>query len=157
VAPSERAEARRAVAALAQTWFVHGDFAAGEAAAGSVDTVTALSVTKWVHLHTGDAGLRAFFAKVHALLAPGGYFVLEPQPWRSYRAAASKARRQGLDPAALPRDAFFHRTEALELRPEAFPDVLCDEFGFRLVRRLQPPAATAAGFDRALYLFRKPS
>lgn len=49
-----------------------------------------MSVTKWVHISGGDEQLRALFAKVHALLAPGGVFVLEPQPWRSYKPAAAK-------------------------------------------------------------------
>lgn len=153
--PAERKAVRRALASLAQTWFVHGDFLAGAAAPGSVDTITALSVTKWVHLHAGDAGLRAFFAKVRSLLAPGGHFVVEPQPWRSYQAAAGKMRRQGVAAEDLPRGAYFHRLDQLRLRPEALPDVLCDEFGFRLVRRLQPPSDAAAGFDRHVLVFRK--
>ena len=52
-----------------------------------MDTVMCLSVTKWVHLHTGDEGLAALFRKVFDVLAPGGYFILEPQPWKSYRQA----------------------------------------------------------------------
>ena len=62
-------------------------------APGSLDTVLCLSVTKWVHLHRGDAGLAALLARVAAALAPGGLLVLEPQPWRSYHAAVSKLRR----------------------------------------------------------------
>jgi 7SK snRNA methylphosphate capping enzyme len=48
------------------------------------DTICAFSVTKWVHLSGGDAAIKALFRKAHALLAPGGAFVLEAQPWRSY-------------------------------------------------------------------------
>lgn len=48
-----------------------------------------LSITKWIHLNDGDDGIRAFFARVHAVLRQGGMFVLEVQPWDSY----AKARR----------------------------------------------------------------
>lgn len=50
------------------------------------------SVTKWIHLNTGDAGLERFFRRVHTTLRKGGTFVLEPQGWESY----TKARK--LDP-----------------------------------------------------------
>lgn len=52
------------------------------------------SVLKWVHLNRGDAGLEALLAKFCHLLAPGGLLVLEPQPWKSYKAAAAKMRKQ---------------------------------------------------------------
>ena len=42
-------------------------------------------MTKWIHLNHGDAGLLSFFRKVLASLEPGGLFVLEPQPWESYK------------------------------------------------------------------------
>jgi len=153
---AERRAARTAVSALAQTWFVHGDFLEARAELGSIDCLTALSVTKWVHLHRGDQGLKAFFARVHSLLAPGGVFILEPQPWKSYRAAADKIRRQGgVDLLPLSSKSFFRRVGELELRPDQFPEVLENEFGFRLLRRLQPPEETAEGFDRPMFLFRK--
>ena len=52
---------------------------------------------------------------------------------------------------------YFRRLDELQLRPEGLPDLLVDKLGFRLVRRLQPPSAVAAGFDRSMYLFRKPT
>jgi 7SK snRNA methylphosphate capping enzyme len=57
---------------------------------GTYDTILCLSVTKWVHLNSGDAGLHALLQKVHALLVLGGRFIVEPQPWRSYKAAVHK-------------------------------------------------------------------
>ena len=64
--------------------------AQGDLEPGNFDTVLCLSVTKWVHLNGGDAGLIRLFERVHALLRPGGRFLLEPQPWRSYKSAMHK-------------------------------------------------------------------
>lgn len=50
------------------------------------------SISKWIHLNSGDDGLTAFFRRVHAVLKPGGTFVLEPQAWDTY----SKAKRMNL-------------------------------------------------------------
>lgn len=47
------------------------------------------SVSKWIHLNSGDQGLKHFFHRVHSVLNSRGTFVLEPQPWDSY----AKARR----------------------------------------------------------------
>ena len=56
------------------------------------------SVSKWIHLNGGDAGLRRFFERVYAALVPGGTFVLEAQPRESY----IKARKlHPVSPSAL--------------------------------------------------------
>lgn len=60
-------------------------------------------------------------------------------------------------PQPLSPSTYFHRLHELALRPEALPDLLVDRLGFRLVKRLQPPSAAAAGFDRPMFLFRKPA
>ncbi|KAF7256117.1 hypothetical protein EG68_06742 [Paragonimus skrjabini miyazakii] len=49
------------------------------------DTIIAFSVTKWIHLNYGDAGLMRFFRRAFNLLKPGGHLILEPQPKSSYR------------------------------------------------------------------------
>jgi len=56
---------------------------------GRIENSFSLSVTKWIHLNDGDAGIRAFFRRVNEVLRPGGSFVLEIQPSDSYH----KARR----------------------------------------------------------------
>ena len=58
--------------------------------AGELDTVMCMSVTKWIHMHEGDAFMKRLFRRVRDLLSHGGYFVLEPQPWSSYKSATRK-------------------------------------------------------------------
>ncbi|NXG07978.1 BN3D2 methyltransferase, partial [Sakesphorus luctuosus] len=56
------------------------------------DLGVCLSVTMWIHLRHGDRGLRAFLAILAATCA---FLLLEPQPWKCYRAAARRQRRAG--------------------------------------------------------------
>ncbi|KAI7835533.1 hypothetical protein COHA_010579, partial [Chlorella ohadii] len=130
VPAEERRAAQQAAAALSQTMFVHSDFLESAVEAGSLDTITCLSVTKWVHLNRGDAGLQALFASFHDALAPGGLLLLEPQPWRS-----------------------LHE---LQLRPDQFADYLCSQLGFRLLKQFGVQESASAGFDRPMLLLRKP-
>ncbi|XP_063933698.1 uncharacterized protein LOC135145505 isoform X2 [Zophobas morio] len=54
------------------------------------DTILCFSVTKWIHLNWGDAGIKKLFSNIWGTLEDGGHLILEPQPWSSYR---SKKRR----------------------------------------------------------------
>ena len=54
------------------------------------------SVSKWIHLNSGDKGLKQFFHRVYSVLNSGGTFVLEPQPWDSY------AQSRRIDPVRYP-------------------------------------------------------
>ncbi|OLQ12298.1 7SK snRNA methylphosphate capping enzyme [Symbiodinium microadriaticum] len=49
------------------------------------DVVLCLSVTKWVHFAHGDTGIHNLFKRCFKRTRPGGYFVLEPQGWGSYK------------------------------------------------------------------------
>ncbi|KAK4705780.1 7SK snRNA methylphosphate capping enzyme, partial [Phenoliferia sp. Uapishka_3] len=55
------------------------------------DCILLLSITKWLHLHHGDAGLRNLFSALHSYLEKnGGTLVVEPQEWENYVKAANK-------------------------------------------------------------------
>lgn len=107
---SQRRTAAAECAALSHVWFQTGNFLElkEELQPGSLDVVSCLSVTKWVHLNQGDEGLRALFARVAELLLPGGYFLLEPQPWRSYKQALKKqVRVLNPDRMGVAQDSFW--------------------------------------------------
>ena len=80
---------------MLHTCSVHGDLLQGDYVPSSeadlcrqcaeYDVILALSVTKWIHLTHGDAGLRQAFRRMYLQLRPGGKLVLEAQPWASYK------------------------------------------------------------------------
>lgn len=74
--------------------FEHFDFVDTAAytgtALGQFDVVLLLSVTKWIHLNNGDAGMLALFAHIHSILSEGGHLVVEPQPVSNYQRASKK-------------------------------------------------------------------
>ncbi|CAN7122550.1 probable RNA methyltransferase At5g51130 [Brassica rapa] len=108
------------------------------------DTILCLSVTKWIHLNWGDDGLITLFSKIWRLLNPGGTFIMEPQPWKSYE----KNRR------VSETTAMHHRT--IVLRPEHFQEILLDKIGFRTVEDLTSSlSGVSKGFDRQILAFQK--
>jgi len=77
--------------------FEHFDFVDASAytgtALGKFDVVLLLSVTKWIHLNNGDAGMLKLFAHIYEILNEGGHLVVEPQPMSNY-ARASKRNKE---------------------------------------------------------------
>lgn len=115
------------------------------------DVVLALSVTKWIHLNFGDDGVKAAFRRCRDALAPGGSFILEPQPWKSYKSTLRKKYR-GVD--VLPPEC-KERYAAITFRPDAFEAyLLSPDGGFASCERLRA-AGDARGFDRDLLRFIK--
>ncbi len=98
-------------------------------AVGTYDTALCLSTTKWVHLNWGDEGLMRLFRRVHACLRPGGVFVLEPQPWSSYRKRASITTET---------KRYFRE---IALRPENFVEFLLRDVGFSGCEQIDVPYA----------------
>ncbi|KFK26727.1 hypothetical protein AALP_AA8G285000 [Arabis alpina] len=108
------------------------------------DTILCLSVTKWIHLNWGDDGLITLFSKIWRLLNPGGIFVMEPQPWKSY-----ENNRRVSETTAM-------NYRNIVLRPERFQEILLDKVGFRTVEDLTSSLSGAnKGFDRQILAFQK--
>jgi len=82
------------------------------------DAIYCLSVTKWIHFNSGDAGVKKLFQKVFASLRPGGVFILEPQPWKSYK---KKYAWQ---------EDWKANYQKIELKPGLFKHHLVNEVGF---------------------------
>ncbi|KAJ1985103.1 hypothetical protein H4R33_004155 [Dimargaris cristalligena] len=92
------------------------------------DTILALSVSKWIHLHHGDFGLCQFFQKAYDQLVPGGRFVLEPQAFEGY------AKRSRLT------ETMSHNYQSIQMRPEHFKEHLMSVVGFTSVMVLRDSA-----------------
>jgi 7SK snRNA methylphosphate capping enzyme len=83
-------------------WFRRQDYTAPDGCTVPIfNTILCLSVTKWVHLHHGDQGIKALFHKMFDSLVPGGRLVLEPQPFKSYKAKYRNADQVSSQSAAL--------------------------------------------------------
>ncbi|KAI1292412.1 hypothetical protein EDD11_008781 [Mortierella claussenii] len=115
-----------------------------EANAEQWDVVIGFSLTKWVHLHHGDAGLKQFFKKIYNSLAPNGILLLEPQAYATY------AKRKKITAEML------QTYEGIVFRPEQFQEyLLSSEIGFKECFLLGHPEGAARNFNRDIYLYRK--
>jgi 7SK snRNA methylphosphate capping enzyme len=105
------------------------------------EVIFCMSVVKWIHLNWGDDGVRRLFKKVHEHLEDGGLFVLEAQPWSSYKKKqrASEVTKQ------------MYKT--IRLYPEDFKGLL-ESMGFEFVEGVVPQEIKK-GFGRAIDIYRK--
>ena len=111
---------------------------------GSVDAFLCLSVTKWIQLNWGDSGLKKMFRTIHDALSPGGVFIVEPQPWKSYKQAFRKQK--------MPEETRAHM-KGIELRPAFYAEHLRKEVGFSSVEAIRSADLHVADeFDRNLLL-----
>ncbi|OAQ23116.1 Bin3-domain-containing protein [Linnemannia elongata AG-77] len=107
------------------------------------DVILGFSLTKWIHLHHGDEGLKKFFHKVYRNLTPGGVFLVEPQDYATY------VKRSKITPE-------MKKTyDGIKFRPEEFQDYLVKEVGFRESQHLGQSDGHAKNFNRDIFLFRK--
>ena len=111
---------------------------------GSVDAFLCLSVTKWIQLNWGDCGLKKMFRTIHDALSPGGVFIVEPQPWKSYKQAFRKQK--------MPEETRRH-FERIALRPTLYREYLRTTVGFKSVETLRAADLhDAQDFDRTVLL-----
>ncbi|CAL1677994.1 unnamed protein product [Lasius platythorax] len=108
------------------------------------DTILCLSITKWIHLNFGDAGLKQTFKRMHAQLRPGGVLVLEPQGWASYIKKKNLTER------------IYKNYHNIEFRPQKFTQyLLSSEVGFCKCEVVSIPPHPSKGFQRPIHLFTK--
>lgn len=108
------------------------------------DLILCLSVTKWIHLNFGDAGLKMAFKRMFNQLRPGGKLILEAQNWASYKKKKNVSETVKENYAAI---RFF---------PKKFNEyLLSSEVGFSHSYPLGIPRHLNKGFSRPIQLFVK--
>lgn len=130
----------------------------GEPETARFDTILLLSITKWLHLHHGDDGMRALFAALHAYLAhEGGTLVVEPQEYENCESPRSRRPKPSRSPAGGFADvkatnknkALKPMFYTLKMRPP-FEEEL-KAAGFSLVQTIE---REEGGFSRPLLVWR---
>lgn len=84
------------------------------------------------------------FRNIFHALSPGGIFLVEPQPWRSYKQAFKKQN--------MPPETRAHFRD-IKIKPSDYRGVLRDTIGFASVETLRDADLTAGTeFDRTVLL-----
>jgi hypothetical protein len=88
----------------------------------SFDVVLCLSLTKWIHFHAGDAGIKIMFARIDTALSPGGLCILEPQPFASYKKKAALSDKIKANYKSIQlKSTHTHRCTCTRTRTRAIP------------------------------------
>ncbi|XP_037041586.1 7SK snRNA methylphosphate capping enzyme bin3 isoform X2 [Bradysia coprophila] len=107
------------------------------------DLIVCLSVTKYIHLNFGDAGLKSAFKKMFNQLRPGGKLILEAQNWASYEKSKNLTQ------------TMYSNYKSIEFFPNKFQEfLLSTEVGFSHTSLLAV-LRHAKGFKRSLQLYVK--
>lgn len=104
------------------------------------DIIVCYSLTKWIHLNYGDAGVVKLFDKIKSWLSPRGLLILEIQKFKSY---SKKLRDFPL---------FKHTYNQIVLQPDQFSDYLTNKLGF--VAEKVVASLNTESFKRDISLFR---
>ncbi|XP_038048883.1 pre-miRNA 5'-monophosphate methyltransferase-like [Patiria miniata] len=108
------------------------------------DLVCCFSITMWIHLQHGDAGLRKFLTEAARL---SRYLLVEPQPWKCYKSALRRVRKVGIENSWR-----FTELTMRENVDENIRDYLTSACQMELVRTLGE-----THWERKLLLFRNTS
>ncbi|SCV69193.1 BQ2448_2213 [Microbotryum intermedium] len=114
------------------------------------DTILAFSITKWIHLHTLNSGLLAFFTRCYNALLPGGRLILEPQPFTSYAPSARYVDELKANLQLMKEEGEFRGWRAEE---GDFEKVLLEQIGFERVDKLGDTGKD--GFKRPIEVYVK--
>jgi len=133
-----------AFASLKRTRFINDDFLNRTGIEESFDVVTCLSVSKWIHFHHGDDGMKTMFQSFWDKLRKEGILIFEPQSLRSYKQVVKK---QDMSSVPFP-------LAALKFHPDQFLSYLTEQVGFEYFKTVTLNASSK-GFDRPIYILRK--
>jgi len=129
--------------------FIHGNYVLDDdsllsAELPQFDVILCLSITKWIHLNWGDAGIKQMFRRIYGQLRPGGKLILEPQNWASYKGKKKLT------------ETIYRNYNSIQFFPENFTQyLLSNEVGFAKSEILGFPHHQARGFQRPIQVYTK--
>ncbi|CAH0768359.1 unnamed protein product [Bemisia tabaci] len=107
------------------------------------DVILCLSITKWIQLNWGDAGLKRAFKRMFAQLRPGGVLILEPQSWPSY-----KKKRNFTE-------TMWKNYKEVKFFPHQYSTYLLSVVGFSKCEVMATPLHQSKGFQRPIKVYTK--